>query len=104
MRLEIRGERSQNGGIYRAFLDGVKIGEPLDFYAEGPLEWTFPLLDYWPEPGVYTLRLECLDKNIRSSGYACRIESVRLIERRPRVAEYGFDKDKDWRKNPLLYY
>jgi hypothetical protein len=24
-------------------------------------------------------------------------------ERRPRVAEYGHDKDKDWRKNPVLY-
>ena len=24
-------------------------------------------------------------------------------ERRPRVAEYGHDKDKDWRKNQILY-
>jgi hypothetical protein len=28
---------------------------------------------------------------------------VRLRERRPRVAEMGHDKDKDWRKNPQLY-
>jgi len=28
---------------------------------------------------------------------------VRLRERRPRVTSYGHDKDKDWRKDPLLY-
>jgi len=28
---------------------------------------------------------------------------VRLRERRPRVTQYGFDKDNDWRKDPKLY-
>ena len=37
-------------------------------------------------------------------GYACGVASVRLLERRPRVAEYGHDRDKDWRKAPVLYY
>ena len=103
LRLVVNGERSLNGGRFQAFLDGVKIGRPLDFYAETPEGRKFHLLDFWPEPGIHSLRLESVGKNARSSGFACRIESVQLLERRPRVAEYGFDKDKDWRKNPVLY-
>jgi hypothetical protein len=103
LRLVVNGERSLNGGRFQAFLDGVKIGRPLDFYAETPEGRKFHLLDFWPEPGIHTLRLESIGKDARSSSFACRIESVQLLERRPRVAEYGFDKDKDWRKNPVLY-
>jgi hypothetical protein len=104
LRLEIRGEESPDGGRYQVLLDGVKIGRPLDFHAESRTGRVFPLLDFWPDPGAHTLRLECVGKSDSSTGYACRIESVRLLERRPRVAEYGHDKDKDWRKNPVLYY
>ncbi len=104
LRLEVRAEHSPDGGRYQAFLEGVKIGRPLDFYADAPGEHVFPLLDFWPDPGTYTLRLECIGKNAPSTAYACRIESIRLLERRPRVSEYGHDKDKDWRKNPILYY
>jgi hypothetical protein len=104
LRLVLNAERGPDGGRYQAFLDGVKIGRPLGFYAEGPDGKKFHLLDFWPDAGVHTLRLECVGKNHRSSGYACRIESVRLLERRPRVVEYGHDKDKDWRRDPLLYY
>ena len=78
-------------------------GRPLDFYADAPAGHKFPLLDFWPDPGTYTLRIECVGKSIKSSGSTCRIESIQLLERRPRVAEYGHDKDKDWRKNPILY-
>jgi hypothetical protein len=104
LRLEVSGERSPDGGRYQAFLDGVKIGRPLDFYADAPAGWDFPLLDFWPESGTHVLRLECIGKRDRSLGFACGIESVQLLERRPRVAEYAHDKDKDWKKNPLLYY
>ena len=31
------------------------------------------------------------------------MESVRLRERRPRVAEWAHDRDKDWKKKPELY-
>ena len=103
LRLVINAERSLDGGRYQAFLDGVKIGRPLDFYSD-PLEsQMFPLLDFWPEPGIFTLRLECVGKSIRSSNLTCRIESIQLLERRPRVAKYAHDRDKDWRKNPILY-
>ncbi len=104
LRLEISVERSPEKGLYQAFLDGVKIGQPLEFYADEPSEAVFPLLDFWPDPGTHVFRLECGGKNPRSSGYACAIDSVRLLERRPRVGDFGHDKDKDWKKNPTIYY
>ena len=103
LHLVLFGSRAGDGGRYQPLLNGVKIGRPLDFYSERGGLQEFQLLDFWPEPGSYILRLECTGKNPRSDGYACAIESVRLIERRPRVADFGHDKDKDWRKNPTLY-
>jgi hypothetical protein len=103
LRLVVNGERSLDGGRFQTFLDGVKIGRPLDFYADSPEGQKFHLLDFWPDPGTYTLRLECVGKNSRSTDYVCRIESVHLLERRPRVADYAHDKGKDWRQNPVLY-
>jgi hypothetical protein len=104
LRLEVRARRSPDGGLYQVFLDGVKIGEPLDFRAEHPSAAVFPLLDFWPEPGRHVLRFACVGQSARSFGYGCGIEAVRLLERRPRVAAYGHDKDKDWRTEPRLYY
>jgi hypothetical protein len=49
------------------------------------------------------LRLECVGQNQASARHYLGIESVRLRERRPRVAKYGHNKDKDWRENPVLY-
>jgi hypothetical protein len=103
LHLVLMGSLSDDGGQYQVLLNGVKIGTPIDFHADEPGAREFPLLDFWPEPGIYTLRLECVGKSPRSGGYACAIESVRLLERRPRVAAYGHDKDKDWRTNPTLY-
>ena len=104
LRLEIAAALGPDGGRFQAFLDGVKIGGPVDLYGAERGNAVFPLLDFWPEPGRHVLRLERLGKNAASSGFACRIEAVRLLDRRPRVAEYGHDRDKDWRKAPLLYY
>jgi hypothetical protein len=103
LHLILRGSRSLEGGLYQALLNGVKIGRPLDFYADKPARHEFQLLDFWPEPGTYTLRLECVGKSLQSGAYACAVESVRLLERRPRVAAFGHDKDKNWRMNPILY-
>jgi len=104
LRLEVAARALPDGGLYQAFLDGVKIGEPLDFRAELPAPAVFPLLDFWPEPGPHVLRLECVGKSASSYGHACGVEAVRLLERRPRVAEYAHDRDKDWKKDPKLYY
>jgi hypothetical protein len=103
LRLVLNMTRADDYGQYQASLNGVKLGGPLDFYNDKIDNWEYHLLDFWPEPGDYVLRLECVGKNPKSAGYALGLESVRLRERRPRVKEWGHDKDKDWRKNPIVY-
>ena len=102
-RLLIKGTRAPDYGRYQAHLNGVKLGRPIDLYHDGVSDWEWHLLDFWPDPGKYTLRLECVGKNPKSTGHFLGIESVRLRERRPRVKEWARDKDKDWRQEPVLY-
>jgi hypothetical protein len=94
---------SYDFGIYQASVDGVKVGQPLDLYAAETGLKEFPLLDFWPEVGDHKIRLELTGKNEKSSNNFLGIESVLLRERRPRVKEYGYDKDKNWKENPTLY-
>jgi hypothetical protein len=103
LRLIVNATCGPDLGKYQASLDGVKLGEPLDFYSAEVVNKELPLMDFWPEPGTYTLRLECVGKNKLSDGVNTAVESVLLRERRPRVEKYGHDKDKDWRKQPMLY-
>ena len=103
LRLLLNATRSYDFGKYQAYLNGVKLGPVMDFYNENISQQEFHLLDFWPDPGAYTLRLECVGRNNRSDGYYLGLESLRLRERRPRVEQYGFDKNKDWRKEPVLY-
>lgn len=103
LRLLLNMTKSYDFGTYQAYLNGVKLGDPMDFYSPTIVQEEFHLLDFWPDPGDYTLRLECVGRNPASQGDAIGIESVRLRERRPRVMQYGFDKDKDWKKEPVLY-
>ena len=103
LRLVLELTRSYDYGMYQPYLNGVKIGEPLDLYRAETDLWEFHLIDFWPEPGAYTLRLECVGKNRNSTGHYIGINSVRLRERRPRVKAFGYDKDKDWRKEQVLY-
>jgi len=101
-------ERSPDAGIYQAYLNGVKVGPPIDLYQAAPAVYIQPivddyqLMDFWPEPGKYTLRLECVGRNHLSSRTSIGVNSVRLRERRPRVKEVGYLKDYDWRKKPIL--
>jgi len=95
--------RANDYGKYQAYLNGVKLGGVMDLYSEAIDTREYHLLDFWPEPGPYKLRLECVGKNSASAAHYLGIESVRLRERRPRVGEYGHDQEKDWRKKPLLY-
>ena len=78
----ISATKSYDFGRYQASLNGVKLGDPLDLYSAEIANEEYHLLDFWPEPGVYTLRLECTGKNPQSSGHFLGIESVRLRERR----------------------
>jgi hypothetical protein len=102
-RLLLNTTTSYDYGKYQAYLDGVKIGAVMDFYSEQVTNREYHLLDFWPEPGKYTLRLECVGKNPLSGGYYLGIESVRLRERRPRVKDYAHDREKNWRETPVLY-
>jgi hypothetical protein len=102
-RLLLNMTRSYDFGRYVATLNGVRLGDVLDFYNEETENREYHLLDFWPEPGEYVLRLECVGKNPRSTGCWLGIESLRLRERRPRVAEWAHDKDRDWREEPVLY-
>ncbi|MCF7976207.1 MAG: DUF2961 domain-containing protein [Phycisphaerae bacterium] len=102
-RLLLAMTRSYDFGQYQAFLNGIKLGPVMDLYHPDIVSREYHLLDFWPEPGKYTLRLECVGKNPASTGLYLGIESVRLRERRPRVRAYGHDADKDWQKEPILY-
>jgi hypothetical protein len=102
-RLLLSVTRAEDYGIYQAHLNGIKIGQPFDLYDETVKPWEIHLLDFWPDPGDYTLRLQCVGKNARATGYFLGVEAVRLRERRPRVDQWEHDKDKDWTKQPLLY-
>ncbi|MGB9603407.1 MAG: hypothetical protein ACPMAG_11515, partial [Limisphaerales bacterium] len=103
LRLLINATTSYDFGKYQAYLNGIKIGDVMDFYSDSIQNREFHLLDFWPDPGKYTLKLECVGKNSRSEGYYLGIESIRLRERRPRVYDYGHNKVRDWQKNPILY-
>jgi hypothetical protein len=103
LRLVLNSTTAPDYGRYQVLLNGVKIGNPIDFYSAGVANTEFHLMDFWPEPGKYTLRLECVGKNAKSDGFALGLESVNLRERRPRVVDFGRDKDKDWKKEPKLY-
>lgn len=103
LRLLLNMTTSYDFGRYQAYLNGVKIGGPMDFYSSSVANSEFHLMDFWPDPGKYTLRLECVGKNAQSNGYYLGIESVRLRERRPRVTELAHEKNRDWKKSPVLY-
>ena len=103
LRLLVNMTKSYDFGRYQAYLNGTKLGEPTDLYSAEIKDQEVHLLDFWPDPGKYTMRLECVGKNQASTGYYCGIESVRLRERRPRVTEMAHDRSKDWKSSPTLY-
>jgi D-arabinan exo alpha-(1,3)/(1,5)-arabinofuranosidase (non-reducing end) len=103
LRLLLNMTRSYDFGKYRVTLNGVELRSALDFYNDQTDTWEYHLLDFWPDPGEYTLRLECVGANPDATGQGLGIESVRLRERRPRVKEWAHDQDKDWRQEPTLH-
>jgi hypothetical protein len=103
LRLLVNATTSYDFGRYRATLNGVEVGGELDLYSPEIEQRELHLLDFWPDPGRYVLRLECVGRSPASQGYYCGVESVRLRERRPRVEQYGFERDRDWRTDPILH-
>jgi hypothetical protein len=102
-RLLLSVTKGPDYGIWQAYLNGVRVGRPMDLYDETVHEWEHYLLDFWPDPGEYELTLRPVGKDKYSDGNMLGLESVRLRERRPRVTEYALDKDNDWKTNPILY-
>jgi len=90
-------------GIWQAYLNGIKVGRPLNLYAQDIREWEHYLLDFWPDPGEYELTLKPVGTDRMAEGNSLALEAVRLRERRPRVTEYALDKENDWKTNPILY-
>jgi hypothetical protein len=103
LRLLLELTRSYDFGIYQPILNGVELRRPLDLYRAETDLWEFHIMDFWPDPGDYTLRLQCVGKNPASSGHGIGVNSIRLRERRPRVKAFGYDRDKDWRRRQVLY-
>jgi hypothetical protein len=103
LRLLLNMTKSYDFGKYQASLNGVKLGGVIDLYNATVTSEEVHLLDFWPEPGKYTLRLECVGKNPVSTGHYLGIESVRLRERRPRVTEMAHEKEWDWKTKQVLY-
>ena len=103
LRLLLNLTKSYDFGQYQASLNGVKLGGTIDLYNAKTTSEEQHLLDFWPDSGSYKLRLDCVGKNSQSAGYYCGLESVRLRERRPRVAAYAHERDRDWRKEQKLY-
>ena len=68
LRLLLNATRSYDFGQYQAFINGVKVGPVLDFYQDTIANEEFHLLDFWPEPGRYTLRLECVGQESSLGG------------------------------------
>ncbi len=103
LRLLLVATHAPDYGRYEVSLNGIQLGGVVDLYSPEVKSWEHHLLDFWPEPGQYTLRLACAGKAPVSDGYYLGIESVRLRERRPRVIEYNHVPDKDWREKPTLF-
>lgn len=103
LRLLLELTRSNDYGAYQPYLNGVKLGEPLDLYRVDADLFESHLIDFWPDPGEYTLRLECVGQNRESTGDFLGVNSLRLRERRPRVKEFGYDRERDWKQEPILY-
>jgi len=103
LRLLLVMTHSYDFGKYQAYLDGVKLGPVMDLYSADIISREHHLLDFWPDPGEYKLRLECVGKNTASTGHYLGIESVRLRERRPRVRKYAHEAQKNWRTDPVLH-
>ena len=102
LRLVLILTQSYDYGIWQPYLNGIKLGKPLDLYAEKPAPREFHIMDFWPDPGHYTLRLERVGRNRDAVGGTLGLDSIRLYERRPRVAEYAHERERDWRESPVL--
>src|SRR5207249_3570629 len=102
-RLILKLTKSYDFGNYKVSLDGIDLGRQLNLYSAKTEVKEIPLLDLWPEPGSHLVRMECVGRSELSTGFGLGFDSLRLRERRPRVEQLGFDKDKTIQKERILY-
>jgi len=79
--LVLRLTHSYDYGRYQVFLDGAKVGEPLDLYAPQIEVRDHYLGSFALEAGPHKVRFECVGKNESSRGRYLGVDSVRLRER-----------------------
>jgi hypothetical protein len=103
IRLLLAVTKAPDYGIWQAYLNGIKIGPVMNLYDPDVRDWEHHLLDFWPEPGDYVIELRLVGQDLRSSDDILGIESVRLRKRHQRVFDFGYDKNNDWKTNPVLY-
>ena len=95
--------KSYDFGTYQASLNGVKLGGEIDLYSPKVANDEVHLLDFWPEPGAYTLRLQCVGKNVQSRAITAAWNRCGSANGGPRVAEMAHEKDHDWKIKPQLH-
>jgi hypothetical protein len=72
---------SYDFGVYAVALDGVRVGDPIDFYSPEVRVEDHSLGSASLSPGTHTIRLECTGINPNSKGYKLGVDSVRLRKR-----------------------
>jgi hypothetical protein len=92
-------------GTYQASLNGVKLGDPLDFYDAKVVNeeshcWTFGR-NLAPTPCAWNARARTTLPAVISAA----LSPSDCADPPPRVTAMAHDKthDKDWRKDPKLY-
>ncbi len=79
--LVLRLTHSYDYGRWQIYLDGEKVGRPLELYSEDIEVHDHVLGSYELEPGKHTIRLECAGRHVLSDGKYLGVDSVRLRER-----------------------
>ncbi len=103
LRLLLAVTKAPDYGIWQAYLNDIKIGDPMNLYDSRVRDWDHHLLDFWPDPGDYVLELRLLGQDLRSSNDLLGIESIRLRKRNSLVEQFAYEKERDWKTDPTLY-
>jgi len=102
VRLLVNATRSPDGGIWQAYMDEVPVGKPIDLYNDKVDNFEFHCWTSGPSRASTPSRWNASARtpSPKGSPSVWKRSSSRAP---PRVTEYGYDKDKDWRKNPTVF-
>lgn len=88
-RLVVKLIKSYDNGVHNLYLDGIRVKAGIDLYSEDTDVEEFPILGFWPEAGMYKVRLVFPGKKALSKDCWHDVDSIRLRVLRPRLDEYG---------------